>query len=152
VGAQFETAKGACAPSLNADDSEAGPDTARELPAGAGRIARIGAGSSAVVTSARSGSRPSMLHRRVTFHARLGGARVERPSTETAQVDDQSEEWFASYAEPSNQSSNRHRRVRHRRGHDPRRLRQHRLNVVMMVVSVVFVGAMTACFYAVLTR
>jgi hypothetical protein len=79
---------------------------------------------------------------------------VELPSTETetAQVDAQSEDWFASYAEPSNQSPNRHRRLRHRRSRDPRRLRQHRLNVVMMVVSVVFVGAMTACFYAVLTR
>ena len=79
---------------------------------------------------------------------------MERPSTETetGHVDAQSEEWFASYAEPSNQSSNRHRRVRHRRSRDPRRVRQHRLTVVMMVVSVVFVGAMTACFYAVLTR
>jgi hypothetical protein len=83
---------------------------------------------------------------------------VELPSTEidTAQVDAQSEEWFASYADPSNQSSNqssnRHRRLRHRRGRDPRRLRQQRLHVVMMVASVVFVGALTACFYAVLTR
>ena len=93
-----------------------------------------------------------MLHRRVTFHARLRGARVELPSTETAQVDAQSEEWFASYADPSNQSSNRHRRLRHRRTRDPRRDRQHRLKVVMMVASVVFVVAMTACFYAVLTR
>ncbi len=79
---------------------------------------------------------------------------MELPSTEidTAQVDAQSEEWFASYADPSNQSSNRHRRLRHRRGRDPRRLRQQRLHVVMMVASVVFVGALTACFYAVLTR
>jgi hypothetical protein len=79
---------------------------------------------------------------------------VELPSTETetAQGDTQADEWFASYAEPSNQSSNRHRRLRHRRNRDPRRRRQHRLNAVMMVVSVVFVGAMTACFYAVLTR
>ncbi len=79
---------------------------------------------------------------------------MELPSTETetTQVDAQSEEWFASYAEPSNQSSNRHRRLRHRRSRDPRRLRQDRLYALMMVVSVVFVGAMTACFYAVLTR
>ena len=77
---------------------------------------------------------------------------MELPSTETAQVDAQSEEWFASYAEPSDQPSNQHRRIRHRRGRDPRRLRRDRLNAVMMVASVVFVGAMTACFYAVLTR
>ena len=77
---------------------------------------------------------------------------MELPSTETAHVDAQSEEWFASYAEPSDQSSNRHRRLRHRRGRDPRRQRRDRLVAVMMVASVVFVGAMTACFYAVLTR
>jgi len=76
---------------------------------------------------------------------------MELPSTETAHVDAQSEEWFASYAEPSNQSPNRHRRVHHHRRRDPRRQR-HRLNTVMMVASMVFVGAMTACFYAVLTR
>ena len=70
---------------------------------------------------------------------------------ETAQVDAQSEEWFASYAEPLDRSSNQRRRVRYRRGRDPRR-RRHRLNTVMMVVSAVLVGAMTACFYAVLTR
>ncbi len=77
-------------------------------------------------------------------------------SIETAQVDAQSEEWFASYADPStapsSQPSNRYRRVRHRRTRDPRRHRRHRVNTVMMIVSVVFVGAMTACFYAVLTR
>ena len=72
--------------------------------------------------------------------------------TETAQVDAQSEEWFASYAEPSNQTSNRHRRDRHRRNRDPRRQRRYRLNELMMIVSVFFVGAMTACFYVVLTR
>ena len=72
--------------------------------------------------------------------------------TETARVDPQSEEWFASYADPSNQPSDRHRRVRHRHTRAPRRGRQHRRNVVMMVVSVLFVGAMTACFYAVLSR
>ena len=77
---------------------------------------------------------------------------MERPSTETAQVDAQSEEWFASYAEPSNELSDRHRRVRQRRGRDPRRQRHYRLNDVMMVGSVVFIGAMTACFYAILTR
>jgi hypothetical protein len=77
---------------------------------------------------------------------------METTSTETAQVDAQSEAWFASYEEPSNQSSNRHRRVRHRRGRDPRRQRRDRLNAVMMVASVVFVGAMTACFYVVLTH
>ena len=76
---------------------------------------------------------------------------MELPSTETAHVDAQSEEWFASYAEPSNQSSNRYRRVHHRRSRDPRRQRR-RLNTLMMVASVVLVGAMTACFYAVLTR
>jgi len=76
---------------------------------------------------------------------------MELLSTETAHVDAQSEEWFASYAEPSNQSPNRHRRVHHHRRRDPRRQR-HRLNTVMMVASMVFVGAMTACFYAVLTR
>lgn len=79
---------------------------------------------------------------------------MEIPSTETAQVDAQSEAWFASYQEPSNQSSNRHRRVRHGRGRgrDPSRQRRDRLNAVMMVASVVFVGAMTACFYVVLTH
>jgi hypothetical protein len=77
---------------------------------------------------------------------------MERPSTQTAQVDAQSEEWFASYAEPSNQPSIRHRHVRHRRGRDPRRQRRELLNALMMVASVVFVGAMTACFYAILIR
>ena len=77
---------------------------------------------------------------------------MELPSTETADVDAQSEDWFASYAEPSNQSSNRHRRHRHRRSRDPRRQRRDRLIAVMMVASMVLVGAMTACFYAVLTR
>jgi hypothetical protein len=77
---------------------------------------------------------------------------MEPLSIETGQVDAQSEEWFASYAEPSSQSSNRYRRVRHRRSRDPGRQRRHRLNTVMMIASVVFVGAMTACFYAVLTR
>jgi len=78
---------------------------------------------------------------------------MERPSTETAQVDAQSEEWFASYAEPSIQSSDRHRRHhRHRRGRDPVRQRRDRLNAAMMLGSVVFVGAMTACFYVILTR
>jgi hypothetical protein len=68
--------------------------------------------------------------------------------TQTAQVDAQSEEWFASYAEPSSP----HRRVRHRRSRDPKRLRRQRLDTVMMIASVVFVGAMTTCFYVVLTR
>jgi hypothetical protein len=81
---------------------------------------------------------------------------MEHPSTKTAQVDAQSEEWFASYAEPLNQPSSPHRHVRHRRGRgrgrDPRRQRRELLNALMMVASVVFVGAMTACFYAVLTR
>jgi hypothetical protein len=76
---------------------------------------------------------------------------MERPSTETAQVDAQSEEWFASYAEPSNQPSNRHRHGRHQRRRDPRRQRD-RLGTMMMILSVVFVAAMTACFYTVLTR
>lgn len=73
-------------------------------------------------------------------------------SIEIAQVDAQSEEWFASYTEPSNQASNRHRHVRHRHSRDPRRQRRDRLNALMMIASVVFVGVMTACFYAVLTR
>jgi hypothetical protein len=77
---------------------------------------------------------------------------MELGSTETAQVDAQSEEWFASYAEPSNQPSNRHRYVRHRRTRYPRRQRLHRLGTMMMILSVVFVGAMTAGFYTVLTR
>ena len=77
---------------------------------------------------------------------------MQLPSTETADVDAQSEQWFASYAEPSNQSSNRHRRLRHRRSRDPRRQRHDWLIAVMMVASVLFVGAMTACFYVVLTR
>ena len=72
--------------------------------------------------------------------------------TETAQVDAQSEEWFASYEEPPNQSPSRRRHSRHRRSRDPRRQRLHRLNTAMMIGSVVFVGAMTACFYAILTR
>ncbi len=77
---------------------------------------------------------------------------MERRSTETAQVDAQSEEWFASYAEPSNQPSSGHRHVRHHRSQHPRRQRPHRLGTMMMILSVVFVGAMTACFYTVLTR
>ncbi len=77
---------------------------------------------------------------------------MELRSTETAQVDAQSEEWFASYAEPSNQPSNRHRYVQHRRNRYPKRQRRHRLGTMMMILSVVFVGAMTACFYIVLTR
>ena len=78
---------------------------------------------------------------------------MELTSTESAQVDAQSEEWFASYTEPSNQSSKRHRRAHHHhhRRRDPRR-QQHRLTTLMMLASVVLVGAMTACFYAVLTR
>lgn len=78
--------------------------------------------------------------------------RVEHSSIETAHVDAQSEEWFASYVEPANQRSDRHRRVRHRHRGDPRRQRLYRLQTMMMVGSVVFVGAMTACFYVVLTR
>ena len=80
---------------------------------------------------------------------------MELPSTETAQVDAQSEEWFASYAEPSIEPANQRRRIQHRRSRDPKRQRirrTHRLNTLMMVASVVLVGAMTACFYAVLTR
>jgi hypothetical protein len=77
---------------------------------------------------------------------------MESPATETAQVDPQSEEWFASYAEPAPQPSNRHRHGQRRRGHDPRRQRIRRLNTLMMIVSVVFIGVMTASFYAVLTR
>jgi hypothetical protein len=77
---------------------------------------------------------------------------MEPASTETAHVDAQSEEWFASYAEPAHRSSDRHRRLRHRRSRDPRRQRRDRLNTAMMIASVLFVGAMTACFYAVLTR
>jgi hypothetical protein len=77
---------------------------------------------------------------------------MEPPSTETGQVDAQSEEWFASYAEPANQR--RRVRLRHSK-RDPRRerlVRLHRLKTMMMFVSVVFVAAMTAGFYAVLTR
>ena len=77
---------------------------------------------------------------------------MELRSTETAQVDAQSEEWFASYAEPSIQPSNRHRSVRHRRNRYSRHQRLHRLGTMMMILSVVLVGAMTACFYTVLTR
>jgi hypothetical protein len=89
----------------------------------------------------------------VVLLSELGSeTRMDLPSTKTAQVDAQSEEWFASYAEPSNHSTNRHRRVRHHRSRDPRRQRRDRLNALMMAASVVFVGAMTACFYAILTR
>jgi hypothetical protein len=77
---------------------------------------------------------------------------MERPSTETSQVDAQSEEWFASYAEPSNQTSDRHRQARRRRSEHRRRQRVDRLGTAMMILSVVFVGAMTACFYTVLSR
>jgi hypothetical protein len=75
-------------------------------------------------------------------------------TSNNAQVDAQSEEWFASYVEPSNQPSNRHRQSRHRRSHELKRqrLRRVRLETMMMLASVVFVGAMTACFYVVLTR
>jgi hypothetical protein len=77
---------------------------------------------------------------------------MELTSTETDQVDAQSEEWFASYTEPSNEHSNRSRHVRHRRGRDPRRQRLRRLNAIMMIASVVLVSAMTASFYVILTR
>lgn len=78
---------------------------------------------------------------------------MELPSTETVQVDAQSEEWFASYAEPSTQPSSRHRHSRHqRRRGDPRRQRLRRLNTIAMIGSVVLVSVMTACFYAILTR
>ena len=78
---------------------------------------------------------------------------MELRSTETAQVDAQSDEWFASYAEPSNQPSNGQRHVRqHHRRRNPRRQRLPRLGTMMMILSVVFVGAMTACFYTILTR
>ncbi|HXJ19179.1 MAG TPA: hypothetical protein VMT03_03020 [Polyangia bacterium] len=70
---------------------------------------------------------------------------------ETSQVDAQSEEWFASYADPSGRSSHQHRRFRYRRGRDPGLRRRHRRATVMMVASVVLVAAMTACFYAVLS-
>lgn len=80
------------------------------------------------------------------------GERMEHPSTETAQVDPQSEAWFAAYADPASELSKRRRRQRHRRTRDPRRQRQQRLTTLMMVASVVLVGAMTACFYVVLTR
>jgi hypothetical protein len=76
---------------------------------------------------------------------------MELVSNEAAHVDAQSEEWFASYAEPPSRSSNGHRHVRHRRSRDPRRKRN-QLNMMAMIASVLFVGAMTACFYAVLTR
>jgi hypothetical protein len=73
--------------------------------------------------------------------------------TQTAQVDAQSEEWFASYAETSIQPADQRRRVRHqRRTRESRRKRLHRINTLMMCGSVVLVAAMTACFYAVLTR
>jgi cytoskeletal protein RodZ len=80
---------------------------------------------------------------------------MELRSIEAAHVDAQSEEWFASYAEPSNQPSNQRRRVHQRRSRDSSRdsrRQRHRLNTLMMMASVVFVGAMTACFYAILTR
>ena len=77
---------------------------------------------------------------------------MELQSTETAQVDAQSDEWFASYAEPSNQPSNGHRHVRHHRRRNSRRQWLPRLGTMMMILSVVFVGAMTACFYTILTR
>ena len=77
---------------------------------------------------------------------------MELRSTETAQGDAQSEEWFASYEESSNQPSDRHRNVRRHRSEHRRRRRVDRLGTMMMILSVVFVGAMTACFYTVLTR
>jgi hypothetical protein len=77
---------------------------------------------------------------------------MERPSTETTQVDAQSEEWFASYAEPSNQPADRHRHSRRHRSQHRRRQRVDWIGPTMMILSVVFVGAMTACFYTVLTR
>ena len=76
------------------------------------------------------------------------------PSTiQTAQVDAQSEKWFASYAESSNQPVDQRRRVRQqRRSRESRRQQRNRLNTLMMCGSVALVAAMTACFYAVLTR
>ena len=76
---------------------------------------------------------------------------MELPSTETAQVDAQSEEWFASYVDAADQSSKRYRRVRHSRSRDMTR-RKRRSDTMMMVASLVFIGAMTACFYLVLTH
>lgn len=77
---------------------------------------------------------------------------MELASTDAAQVDQQADAWFASYADSSTDPSNQRRRVRHRRTRGPRRPQLHRRDTWMMIVSFVFVGAMTACFYAVLTR
>lgn len=98
-------------------------------------------------------SRPTRAHERrivAVLPSVLGyeGARMELRSTETAQVDAQSDEWFASYTEPSNQ----HRHVRDHRRRHPRRQRLPRLGTMMMILSVAFVAAMTACFYTILTR
>lgn len=76
---------------------------------------------------------------------------MERASMETTQLDAQTEAWFASYEEFSNEPPGR-RRARRRRSRGPKRPQLFRRDTVMMVASVVFVGAMTACFYVVLTR
>ena len=79
---------------------------------------------------------------------------MELASAETTQVDAQAEAWFASYTEASDEPLNGPRRVRHghRRGRGSRQVPRRRGDTLLMVASFVFVGVMTACFYAVLTR
>jgi hypothetical protein len=77
---------------------------------------------------------------------------MELPSTETAQVDPSAEEWFASYADPYVDPSRRSRRTRHRRRRGPNRKQRELIGTAFMVASVLFVGALTAVFYTVLSR
>ena len=76
---------------------------------------------------------------------------MELASVETNQVDAQAEAWFESYVEAASEPSGQRRRVRHRHNRVPKHLQLHRRETLMMVASFVFIGAMTACFYAVLT-
>jgi hypothetical protein len=77
---------------------------------------------------------------------------MELVSADRSQVDAQADAWFASYAEPSRERSNRRRRDGGRRGERRRRAQQRRRETLMMLASFGLVGAMTAWFYAVLTR
>jgi hypothetical protein len=73
---------------------------------------------------------------------------MELRSTDRAQVDPSSAEWSQYYAD----ADRRHRRARHRRRRGPSRKQRERIATLMMIGSVMFIGALTAVFYSVLTR
>jgi hypothetical protein len=77
---------------------------------------------------------------------------MEVRATEHAHVDPQSEEWFASFPEEPPGLGRGPHRSRHRRRRAPNRKQRERLANLMMLGSVLLLGAMTAVFYSVLTR